>query len=67
MTKRAIYSVAFNPGEPECMQSVRYFTTKRGAGHWFNWLLTQPYVTQVLLYRGRPGGEVLDGWHRRAA
>jgi hypothetical protein len=38
----------------------RYFDTKRAATTWFRWLLTQTFATEVALYRGQAGPELIS-------
>ena len=37
----------------------RYFETLQAGRKWMRWLLTRPGFTEVSLYRGEAGGELL--------
>ena len=36
------------------------FDTRKAADKWFRWCASQRFVEQAKLYRGQPGGELLD-------
>jgi hypothetical protein len=55
-----MYSVTFRNLEGQETLS-RYFTTVKAARTWSCWLRDQRFVSGVCLYRGQPGGELLEG------
>lgn len=41
-------------------QVSRYFETVKAARKWIKWMLQQSFVTEVSLYRGNAGEELIE-------
>ena len=55
----AIYTVSFR--QLDGFSSVsRFFGTIRAARKWAAWLLTLPEISEVSVYRGECGGELIE-------
>jgi hypothetical protein len=53
------YTISFQTADGEVVVS-RTFARIQGARKWAKWLATQSYASQVKLYRGRAGDQLLE-------
>jgi hypothetical protein len=55
-----MYTVTFIHSATQVETISRFFTTKKAAVRWFDWVKKQSYVAVAKLYRGEAGAELIQ-------
>jgi hypothetical protein len=60
MEETPMYAVSFIHSATQVETISRFFTTKKAAVKWFDWVKDQSYVAAAKLYRGEAGAELVQ-------